>query len=517
MFPESLAPDADAAGAPNPTGTSGPPLSLRIVSSAIRRSRRIWVVAAVIGLLAGLVLAKERPEPATATTTLLLEHSGAPDASDAMTTDTAMLSTPPVAQAVVNKLHLHESALALLGQFSTVAPSNEVLQITLSAPTGAQALRRSDALAHAFLAFRAASYQSAAKVQIDTLNSQLNSLQSQVEQLTTEIDALPAAEAAAGTGDAAPLVSERTQDVTQESEIRATIQSDQLNAATNINTSGVLSPPVLNHRSRYRAYAVDGAVGLLAGLLAAMVAVGGWALVTDRVRRRDDAAAALRAPVVLSLPRWRPTRLLHQRRLRKRIARPDPVTDRLARHLRAELERSARVALVEVDGADAAATASVRCALDLATTGRRVMAVDLSAGRSLARLIGARHSGTHLAVLGQDTGGVWLSVQPGGAEAVPSRTDAVVVLATLDPAVGADHVATWADEALVVVTAGRSTFERLRAAADMLRLAGIAVTGAVLVGPDPDDESLGRTVPEPWVDEPGLAFVPSPVDVPRPS
>ena len=74
-----------------------------------------------------------------------------------------------------------------------------------------------------------------------------------------------------------------------------------------------------------------------------------------------------------------------------------------------------------------------------------------------------------------------------------ASADLLVTLVTLDPSVGAEHVATWATSAVAVVTAGRSSWAKIHAAGEMMRLAGLPMTSAVLVGADRTDESLGVT------------------------
>ena len=64
---------------------------------------------------------------------------------------------------------------------------------------------------------------------------------------------------------------------------------------------------------------------------------------------------------------------------------------------------------------------------------------------------------------------------------------------TLDPSFGGEHLATWATSAVVVVTAGRSSWTRIHAVGEMIRLAGTSLISAVLVGADKTDESLGVT------------------------
>ena len=74
-----------------------------------------------------------------------------------------------------------------------------------------------------------------------------------------------------------------------------------------------------------------------------------------------------------------------------------------------------------------------------------------------------------------------------------ASADLLVTLVTLDPALGAEHLPTWAAGAVVVVTAGRSSWARIHAVGEMIRLAGTSLTSAVLVGADKSDESLGVT------------------------
>jgi len=71
--------------------------------------------------------------------------------------------------------------------------------------------------------------------------------------------------------------------------------------------------------------------------------------------------------------------------------------------------------------------------------------------------------------------------------------DVLLTLATLDPAFGGEHLVTWADSAVAVVTAGQSTWTRVQSAADMVRSGGTSLVSAVLVGADKSDWSLGLT------------------------
>jgi hypothetical protein len=75
-----------------------------------------------------------------------------------------------------------------------------------------------------------------------------------------------------------------------------------------------------------------------------------------------------------------------------------------------------------------------------------------------------------------------------------ASADVLLTLTTLDPSLASDHLYTWTADAVVVVTAGRSSWTKIHAVGEMIRLAGTRLVSAVLVGADKWDESLGVTV-----------------------
>ena len=90
--------------------------------------------------------------------------------------------------------------------------------------------------------------------------------------------------------------------------------------------------------------------------------------------------------------------------------------------------------------------------------------------------------------------GPYLRSRAQAAEALVTAcasADLLLTLATLDPALGGDHLGTWATSAVAVVTAGESSAERVHGVGEMVRLAGMRLDSVVLVGADEGDESLG--------------------------
>jgi hypothetical protein len=176
----------------------------------------------------------------------------------------------------------------------------------------------------------------------------------------------------------------------------------------------------------------------------------------------------------------------------------------------------ASLAVVAVDDAQTVASAVASLARSRAQEGRRVLVSDLSDGAPLARLLGVGdpvgNPGVHevsidgvrllvavperddIAPVGpvRDAGSptVWAPANEAVVNAY-SGADLLLTLVTLDPAVGGDHLPTWASEAIVVVTAGSSSAEKIHSVGEMVRLAGTRLDSAILLGADRSDASLG--------------------------
>ncbi len=237
-------------------------------------------------------------------------------------------------------------------------------------------------------------------------------------------------------------------------------------------------------------------------------------ITSDRLRRRDDVTHALGAPVKLSvaavpLSRWRPGR-------RGLAAADSAAVQRITSYLRIAEPRAVRgaaaLAVISVDDPAVAALSAVSLAVSRAGEGRKVVVADLASGAPVAKLLNDTAPGVRpvsaggaqliLAVPDRDDLAPVGPVGPAPADAQHSEftaavsnacasADLLLTLVTLDPSVGAEHVATWATSAVAVVTAGRSSWAKIHAAGEMMRLAGLPIASAVLVGADRTDESLG--------------------------
>jgi hypothetical protein len=74
---------------------------------------------------------------------------------------------------------------------------------------------------------------------------------------------------------------------------------------------------------------------------------------------------------------------------------------------------------------------------------------------------------------------------------VVTGADAILVLATVTPSLGADHLVPWAASAVVMLTAGKVSATRIASCGQVLRQARVPVRSAILVGASPYDETFG--------------------------
>jgi capsular polysaccharide biosynthesis protein len=490
--------------------------SLSFIKTALRRRARLCCIAGVIGLILGAGLFVVHPPAAQATTEVLLTLGPNEDLTTAIDTEIALVESRPVAILALRNLGLRESPSAFLRTYTAASVTNKVIQVTASAHSSGVAVQRANAVTAAYLTFRAGQLTSYQDIVTSSLAADLTQDQAQVATLNRQVNAL----SGAVPPQTAKLHSLQTQLTnatntlaSQQVSNRGAIQDAEQATAVAIKGTTVLNNATPVKKSLKKSIAIYVVTGLVAGLFLTMGFVVVSALVSDKLRWRDDVACALGTPVRFSVGRMRRSRLRPRGRGLAATGHPD--VQRIADHLRAGLgadPADAALAVIPADRAEVPALAVAALALNYARQDKRVMVADLCPGTPVARLFGTTDPGVHpLTVL--DTRLV--VVIPARGDAVPAgpRTaagssdppepadpdllsahataDILLTLVTLDPMLGAEHVATWASDAVVTVTAGRSTWTRVQAVGEMVRLAGIRLASGVLIGAEKTDESLG--------------------------
>lgn len=491
---------------------AGPGLvSLHFLRHALRRRWRAWVGCAVLGMVLGAAVAVVLPSSSSATVTLLLAQPVGADPSMAMNTDVSLLRTRTVANRVIDDLGLDLEPEQLQGTVTVTVATTTVLVVEAQGPDPQEAVRRTEAMSTAFLDFRRETMELQAAAQVDRYETRLEALGKQAITFTAQYEVLSSSGRQAR-AQASEVLTSRAQVAAQVSELEQEIERTRITTGAVIGASGVLDPtsPVVA-RSVVRTTALNTTAGLIVG---GSVGVG-WvllaALLSQRLRRREDVALALGASVRCSVGRL-PGRLPG---LAWSGPRRHAALARLVDALGAVTEPGApvRLGLGSVQSAAETVTLASAYAVEQALQRRRVLVVDLTERGRLEQVVPARWAavvhgadlrppdvvrpvGVPLRAVGPS--GSPLRVPPTGLLRQPAVREAweaaevVLSVVDTDPAVGLEHLPVWVDQMVLVVTAGRTTAERLRTTAELVRVAGLSLPFAVMVGADHHDESLGR-------------------------
>jgi len=494
--------------------------SLGFIRAALRRQAWLWRTMTVAGAVIGLGVALALHPVSQASTTVLLTPMATSDEEPGtpITNEQAIAQSQTVAGLALSMLGLHESVRSFAGSYTVTDPTDRVLVITANAPSSSEAVSRAKAVATQFLLYRASLVETQQKLMFAAQNQQVNQAKSNLSSIAAQISRLSAQPASPARQAAiSSLTKQQTQASTTLYALEQTVADDQASTkVTNdqiVKGSGVLDPASpLPPRSRLKRALEYGGIGLIAGLALGLGIVVLAALLSDRLRRRDDVAHALGAPVKLSV---RSVRLGREQGLE---AAQDTNVKRIVAYLGSAVRPGrygpSSLAVVPVDDMRVPALCLVSLAVSYARQGSRVVVADLCQSGPAARLLGVAgpgvrtvsQYGTQLVVAVpepddlvpagplHDASGWGRAAEP--LVAAYGSADLVLVLAALDPSIGGDHLAGWASGAVAVVTAGRSSAARIRAVGEMIRLAGVQLISGVLIGADERDESLGAAPPD---------------------
>jgi capsular polysaccharide biosynthesis protein len=501
------------------SGTTGGLVSLGFLKAALGRRKRFWYATAAIGFLLGCGYYVAAPPGYQATTSVLLTPGPYDNINTAATNDVAMAETRTVAGLAVRELGLRQSAASFASTYVVAALTERVVVITAKARTSEQAVLNATAVASAFLKFRTEEMQTQQNLVLAALNRQvdqeqqhLNSIEAQITQVSAQT-ASPAQQAQLKTLRAQQTKSNATLfDLRQAALGNQTVNGSATTAAA--KASVMLDAAIPLAHSRVKPLLLDAVFGLIAGLAVGMAIVIIQAIVSDRLRQRDDIARALGMPVKVSVGTIR---------LKSRLPRPggaaarDAAVQRVVTHLARCVPRSpggvaSSLAVVPVDDLRVPAWCLVALAVSCAKEGKHVVVADLCRGAPVAKLLGSAEPGVRevstrgvslvsavpdrgdIVPLGPLDRGAASAQRSSFTEAVATAcvsADVLLTLATLDPALGGEHLATWATDAVAMVTAGQSSWTKIQGVGELIRLSGTRLVSAVLVGTDRSDETLG--------------------------
>ena len=483
-------------------------VSLHFIRTTLRQRLGVCLLSALLGLLGAGAFMIAFPPPDQAKAALVLTHDPEADPYRAMATNVSLLQTRTVATRATERLGLTMTPEDFHKSVKVEPVGAELLTLTLTAPTDAEAVRRLDGLSSTYLEFRAEQLSLQSKILVDSMRQRIEQLERDFRSLSKQIEELSAAAGPSSASKLNDAISQRAYiqdriEVLQQSVEDATLRNNSV-----VLSSRVVDPPAAEPGLAKRAIALGLASGLIGGAALGCGTVLFLAITSDRLRRRSDVAAALGVTVPVSVGRiaalrkvWLwipPLRDLDRRRADER--------QRLAHLIEEELlqpQRRGRLAVAGIDNVDEVSFAVAVAAAGVAARGCSISLINLtdhlSRGLRLARSIpGSSAAPTVLrprGVPGLTYGAADLLAvghwDEGENTALPQLADVTLVVADLDPAVGADHLTAWADRVVVVVTAGRSSAEKVRTIGELIRAAGLDLRFAVLMHTERTDDSLG--------------------------
>ena len=465
-----------------PADDQGGLVSLGYIGAALKRNKKVWILTTVLGILAAVGLYGTYHAKYTNTATVMLALDPNLDPASAIQTDAILAVDSTMAQQAMQKLGVRKTVPEFLKTYTVTVSttSNDLLTFTATGPTGTAAYNEANTLAATFLQYRAQTELAKESVNTSSQDQQVTQTQQTIDSLKSQIKTLKQGGANAGDSKLARLQNELTNAQNLLASLQQTVASNE--ATLRSTTAGLIAgsrvldtgiPAAGTSKKKFALEYGGGAIfgGLVIGVL--IVAIG--AIVSDRLRRRDDVAAALGAPVRVSVASGG-----------KRSGKTNREADlkRVADHLRNTVpsgtDGAGSLVVVAVDDSKFVSEAIREVAVSAARDGKRVVLADLSGG-ALSHLFKAKEPG----IRGVDAGGVrvvlvipergelapvgplhapTLGTPMNGVPNVHAAADVFITLATLNPATGAAHLKTWGDDAVAVVTAGESSVTKVQPA-----------------------------------------------------
>ncbi|HVV14390.1 Wzz/FepE/Etk N-terminal domain-containing protein [Amycolatopsis sp.] len=456
------------------THTATPLVDLQRLVVAIRRRRRLWLAAGLLGLIAGAALAVVIPAPPTAVAKLLVIHQddSPTDSGTLMRTDVAVLQTTKIADAALKSINSTDKPEDFLKNYSGLGLTNNVLQITVKGTSDADAIARTKALGDAFIADHVARNQAAAQAESQALINQRDQAQAELNQVDSDIATETARGSKANATTLETLYGRRADLSSKVSDLSAQAQQAGIGAPQIAAGTQIVDAPRITPHSFLKTVATDGGIGLVLGLAIGLAVAAVTSLVRDRPVLRREVAASLGASVIAQLPSKRRGlgRLLRSRLpgQQKRVAAT------LARAIGTDEKP---VSLLDLGAPKVTAGLAVDIAEGLSYGGPVVVVDDLPK-QQLGKL--AENAGKPIQII--DSGNANVPLPQGQRR---------LGVGSVAPGAAWTDLAFLGTETVLVVRAGYASTSWLHTVARQLADCQILVIGVVLVDPDPKDRTDG--------------------------
>jgi len=453
-----------------------PLLDLQRLMISMRRRRRAWLSAGLLGLLAGVLFAVFVPAKPTAVTLLLIIHEGdqPADAGSLIKTDIALLETTRIAAAALESIGADDRPADFVSEYEATALTNNVLMLKVKGSDDADAVARAKALADTFVADHVQRVQAAAQADAQALIDRSVQAQEELAQVDASIAAMSAADRRDRPAELEAFYARRGELTSQINDMSDRAEEAGIGAPRVAAGTQIVDAPRALPRSFPKAAVMNGGIGFVLALAAGLALAAVASVVRDRPVLRREISAQLGASVIAQLPgprrgpanRWPFSR---------RAARRRRVATTLARAVRGD---SGAVSLLELGAQRAAAALATDLADALSADGPVVVVDDLPRG-GVRKLLRATDRPIRVV-----DGHELAADQPGPQERL-------IGVGSVRPGTSWTDLARLGAETLLVVRAGHANTLWLHTVARQLSDLQIPVIGVVLVDPDRKDRSDG--------------------------
>ncbi len=446
---------------------SEPLIDLQRLVVSVRRRRRLWLATALLGLIAGGLVAMLLPSPPTAVAQILVIHpdDSPTDSGTLMRTDVAVLQTTKIANEALKKLNSTQAPEEFLKDYEGLGLTNNVLQLTVKGKSKEEAIAKAQAISDAFITEYIARNQAAAAATQKALLDQRNQAQN---ELTTIESGIVTEEAKGRNANPAQLerfYSRRAELNSKISDYDGRAQEAGIGTPKVAAGTQIVDAPRILPRSLLKTLATDAGIGFALGLLAGLALAAVTSVVKDRPVLRREISRHLGASVIAQLPK--PPRFL---RASRAAARRKRVAATLVRAVRRE---GGSVSVLDLGARKVTAALAVDMARELAEKGP-VSIVDDLPKANLRELAGD----------GQ------IQVLDRG-DAPASGKQRRIGVGSIEPGTAWTDLEFLGEEAILVVRAGHANTEWLHTVARQLADRRIPIIGVVVVDPDPRDHTDG--------------------------
>ncbi|MGH7511719.1 MAG: hypothetical protein ACREOQ_02235, partial [Gemmatimonadales bacterium] len=266
-------------------------VSLAFIRGALRRTVAFWCAMAIVGLVIGVGVNLKFPPAYKASTSVLITYAPGENPSGAVLDNQTIAQSRSVAQAAMAKLGIHESVGSFAAATIVTVVTERVLGITVSAPTSDAAVSRASAVANAFLQVRARQIETGQKLLLATLQTLVNRDEQNVTSISAKISRVSTEPVTtAQQGKLKTLHAQLSQAQTQVGVDQQTLEDTKADTATMTAITGsvVLDPAQPLAHSHLKLLVIYAFTGMVLGLAVGIGIVVVRAIVSNRLRRRDD-------------------------------------------------------------------------------------------------------------------------------------------------------------------------------------------------------------------------------------